>query len=93
MVPDEGEQPVIGDVEGGELGRFPFLFLAVLGGAFDPCSGFLSVRAGSLWQLCCSGQLSSLFVRRPGYYPPEFQYLSACRYSSSMVAGGSRERD
>ena len=26
VVPDEGEQPVIGDVEGGELGRFPFLF-------------------------------------------------------------------
>ena len=26
VVPDEGEQSVIGDVEGGELGRFPFLF-------------------------------------------------------------------
>ena len=26
VVSDEGEQPVIGDVEGGELRRFPFLF-------------------------------------------------------------------
>ena len=26
VVPNKGEQPVIGDVEGGELGRFPFLF-------------------------------------------------------------------
>ena len=26
LVLDEGEQPIIGDVEGGELGRFPFLF-------------------------------------------------------------------
>ena len=31
VVLDEGEQPVIGDVEGGELGRFPFLFLSFLG--------------------------------------------------------------
>ena len=46
--------------------------MAVLGGAFDPCSGFFSVRVGSLWQLCCFGQLSSLFVRWPGYYPLEW---------------------
>ena len=26
VVSDEGEQPIIGDVKGGELGRFPFLF-------------------------------------------------------------------
>ena len=26
VVPDEGEQSDIGDVEGGELGRFSFLF-------------------------------------------------------------------
>ena len=26
VVPDKGEHAVIGDVEGGELGRFPFLF-------------------------------------------------------------------
>ena len=26
VVPDEGELPIIGDVEGGELGRFLFLF-------------------------------------------------------------------
>ena len=31
VVPDEGEQPVIRDVEGGELGRFPFLFWLFLG--------------------------------------------------------------
>ena len=31
VVPDEGEQPVIGDVEGGELGRFPFLVWLFLG--------------------------------------------------------------
>ena len=31
VVPDEGEQPVIGDVEGSELGRFPFLFWLFLG--------------------------------------------------------------
>ena len=30
-VSDEGEQPVIGDVEGDELGRFPFLFWLFLG--------------------------------------------------------------
>ena len=45
VVSDEGEQPVVGDVERGEWGRFPFL-----GGAFDPCSGFLFVRVGFLWQ-------------------------------------------
>ena len=26
VIPDEGEQPVIGDVKRGELGRIPFLF-------------------------------------------------------------------
>ena len=31
VVPDEGEQPVIRDVEGGELGRFHFLFWLFLG--------------------------------------------------------------
>ena len=31
VVFDDGEQPVIGDVEGGELGRFPFLFWLFLG--------------------------------------------------------------
>ena len=31
VVPDEGEQPVIEDVEGGELGRFPFLSWLLLG--------------------------------------------------------------
>ena len=31
VVSDEGEQPVRGDVEGGELGRFPFLFRLFLG--------------------------------------------------------------
>ena len=72
VVSDEGKHPVIGDVEGGELRRFPFLFPVVLRGAFDPCSNFLFVRGGSLWQVCCSGQLSSLFVRRPRYSPPEW---------------------
>ena len=31
VVSDEGKQPVIGDVEGGELGRLPFLFQLFLG--------------------------------------------------------------
>ena len=31
VVFDEGKQPVIGDVEGGELGRLPFLFRLFLG--------------------------------------------------------------
>ena len=31
VVFDEGEQPVIGDVEGDELGRFSFLFWLFLG--------------------------------------------------------------
>ena len=26
VIPDEGEQPVVGDVKRGELGRIPFLF-------------------------------------------------------------------
>ena len=32
VVSNDGKQPVIGDVEGGELGRFPFLFRMFLGG-------------------------------------------------------------
>ena len=51
VVPDEGEQPVIGDVGGGrgESGRFHFLFWLFLG-------AFLTLAlAGFLWQLCCSG--------------------------------------
>ena len=70
VIPDEGEQLVVGDVKRGELGGSLF-FLAVLGGAFGPYFDFLSVQAGSLWQLCRSGQLSLPFVRRPEYYPPE----------------------
>ena len=31
VVPDEEEKPVIGDVEGGELGRFLFIFWLFLG--------------------------------------------------------------
>ena len=31
VVPNEGEQSIIGDVEGAEFGRFPFLFLLFLG--------------------------------------------------------------
>ena len=50
----------------------PFSFLAVLRGAFGPYFDFLSVQAGSLWQLCLSRQLSLPFVRRPVYYPPEW---------------------
>ena len=26
VIPDEGKQPVVGDVKGGELGKIPFLF-------------------------------------------------------------------
>ena len=54
------------------IGEVPFSFLIVLEGASDPCSSFLSVRVGSLWQLCCSGKLSSLSVTWPRYYPPEW---------------------
>ena len=72
VIPNEGEQSVVGDVKRGELGRIPFSFLTVLRGAFGPCSCFLFVQAGSLGQLCLSRQLSLLFVRRPEYYPPEW---------------------
>ena len=34
VVFDEGEQPVIGDVEGAELGRFPFFFSCCSWGRF-----------------------------------------------------------
>ena len=46
--------------------------MIVLGGAFGAFSGSLSVQADSLWQLRRSGQLTLLFVRWPGYYPPEW---------------------
>ena len=67
-------QPIVGDVKRGELGGGggdPFSFLVVLGGAFGSYFDFLSIQAGSLWQLCLSGQLSLPFMRRPEYYPPE----------------------
>ena len=49
VVPDEGEQPVIGDVEEGELGRFPFLFWMFLGVLLTLGSSFLYARDRSLW--------------------------------------------
>ena len=64
VIPDEGEQPVLRDVKRVN-GEDPFSFRTVLGGAFGPFSGCLSIRASTLWQLYHSGQLSLLSVRRP----------------------------
>ena len=57
VVPDEGEQPIIGDVEGGELGRFPFLFWLFLGALLTlALASFLfglapSVRRACTWKI------------------------------------------
>ena len=44
--------------------------MTVLGSAFDSCSGFLSVRVSPLCLPCFSEQLSILYGKWPGYYPP-----------------------
>ena len=56
--------------------------MTVLGGAFSPYLGFLSVQTGSLWKIFRSGQLSLPFVRRVEYYPPEW---SICLPADTVV--------
>ena len=58
VVPDEAQQSVIEDVEGGELGRFPFHFLLFLGALLTlALTSFLFGLA-----LCCS------FAALSGYH-------------------------
>ena len=92
VIPDEGEQPVLRDVKrvnwGGSLffsncswGRFwPFLWLPF-------CPGWLFMAALPLWAVIITVCEAALIL------PFRVEYLSTHRYSSSMVAGGSRERD
>ena len=54
VVPYEGEQPVVGDVEGGELGTFPFLFLLFLGALLT------LARASFLFGLALCGSFAAL---------------------------------
>ena len=56
--------------------------MTVLGGAFGPYFGFLSVQTSSLWEIFRSGQLSLPFVRRVEYYPQEW---SICLPTDTVV--------
>ena len=62
VTPDEGQEPVIGDVEGSELGGGGGGSLSssrtARRGAFGSYFGCFSVRIGPWWPACYSGWLS-----------------------------------
>ena len=92
MIPDKGEQPVVGDVKRGELRGIPFLFWMFLGALLA------LILASFLFRLALCGSFAAWAViiivcEAAQILSSRVEYLSSRRYSSSMVAGGSRERD
>ena len=55
VIPDEREEPVVGDVQRGELGRFSFSLTAPESSSTS-YSGSLSARAAPLWSACYFGR-------------------------------------